>query len=99
MKNIRSSRKNILMKGHPQISIDIVADLILSTNKKTIKNAASDKSSKLEFSRFSRKYLELNSAVDWLVDDERFNQVYLFKSQSSFPTEQITLDTLKKSLN
>jgi len=91
--------KEYIDEGHPQISIDIVADLILSTNKKTIKNAASDKSSKLEFSRFSRKYLELNSAVDWLVDDERFNQVYLFKSQSSFPTEQITLDTLKKSLN
>ncbi len=86
------------MEDYPAISLDDVCNLIFSTNKKTIKNATIDKSSKLEFSSTSRKYLRFQSALEWLTDDERLNQIYLFTSQESFPTERITLKTLKQSV-
>ena len=92
------SQRYDLKDSDSAISLDDVCNLIFSTNKKTIKNATIDKSSKLEFSSTSRKYLKFKSALGWLTDDERLNQVYLFTSQESFPTERITLKTLKQSV-
>jgi hypothetical protein len=80
------------------VSVTDIQNILFLTNPKSIKNAASDKSSKLEFYDDSKKSLTYESSVDWLKDSERFNRMYEFTSQKSFPKDKITLDSLKTFL-